>query len=79
VSCELRVDGGDNDTPADDQYDGGGGDNGGVEDPNDVVDNTTSNQQRPTGGVPLLGPAVVALAFEGVGFSVLRTSIRRDP
>ena len=29
--------------------------------------------------MPLLGIAVVALAFEGVGFSVLRTSICRDP
>ena len=30
-------------------------------------------------GVPLLGIAVVALAFIGVGASVLRISFRRDP
>ena len=51
-----------------------------MDDPSDAVDSTTSNKPLPpTGGVPLLGIAVVALAFVGVGFSVLRTSICRDP
>jgi len=87
VSCELRVDGGDNDSPADDQYDGGGGDNGGgnddgggVDDPDDVVDNTTSNKPLPdTGGLSLVGPALLGLTLVGVGISVLSTSVRRDP
>jgi hypothetical protein len=51
-----------------------------VDNPNDVIDDTTSKKPLPnTGGVPLLGLAVGALAFVGVGFSVLRTSSRRDP
>ena len=84
--------GGQGDTPADDQYnDGGGGSNDGggdmsnddgggdVDNPNDVIDDTTSKKPLPnTGGVPLLGLAVGALAFVGIGFSVLRASIRRD-
>ena len=63
-------------TPVEDQYDDGGD----VNSPEDVMDNTKSKKPLPsTGGVPLLGLAVGALAFVGVGFSVLRTSIRRDP
>ena len=63
---------------ADDQYnDGGGGD---LNNPKDVIQDTTSKKPLPnTGGVPLLGIAVVALAFLGVGASVLRISFRRDP
>ena len=90
LACETYPyddDGDDNnDTPADDQYDGGGDDNGGVDDggdvddPGDVIDNTKSKKALPpTGGVPLLGLAVGALAFMGVGFSVIRASTRRDP
>jgi hypothetical protein len=90
LACETYPydDGGDdNDTPADDQYDDGGGDDDGgvddgddVDDPDDVIDDTTSKKPLPdTGGVPLLGLAVGALAFVGVGFSVLRTSVRRNP
>ena len=68
--------GDDNGTAADDQYDDGGD----VDNPKDVIDNTTSKKPLPpTGGVPLLGLAVVALGLVGVGFSVLRASIRRDP
>jgi hypothetical protein len=45
-----------------------------------VIPDTTSKKPLPdTGGVPLLGLAVGALALVGVGFSVLRTSIRRGP
>ena len=72
---------------ADDQYNDGGANDGGandgatdVDNPNDVIDDTTSKKPLPnTGGVPLLGLAVGALALAGVGFSVLRASIRRDP
>ena len=78
------------DTAADDQYNGGGNNDGGgdvsnddggdVNNPKDVIPDTTSKKPLPnTGGVPLLGLAVCALALVGVGFSVLRTSIRRDP
>ena len=68
--------GDENGTPAGDQYDDGGDANN----PADVIDNTTSKKPLPpTGGVPLLSLAVGALALVGVGFSVLRTSIRRDP
>jgi hypothetical protein len=74
-------------TPAGDQYDDGGGDDGNIDDgggdvnnPDDVIDNTKSKKPLPpTGGVPLLGLAVGALALAGVGFSVLRASIRRAP
>ena len=60
---------------ADDQYDGGDVDN-----PKDVIPDTTSKKPLPnTGGVPLLGLAVGALALVGVGFSVLRNAIRREP
>lgn len=46
----------------------------------DVMKETISKKPLPpTGGAPLLGLAVGALALVGVGFSVLRTSIRRDP
>ena len=71
-------------TAADDQYnDGGAGNNddggGDVDNPNDVIDDTTSKKPLPnTGGVPLLGLAVCALALAGVGFSVLRISTRHD-
>ena len=66
---------------ADDQYnDGGANDGGDVNNPDKVIPDTTSKKPLPnTGGVPLLGIAVGALALAGVGFSVLRTSIRRDP
>jgi hypothetical protein len=60
---------------ADDQYDGGDVDN-----PKDVIPDTTSKKPLPnTGGVPLLGLAVGALVLVGVGFSVLRNAIRREP
>ena len=71
----------DSDTTApDDQYDDGGVNDGGdVNNPKDVIPDTTSKKPLPdTGGVPLLGLAVCALALAGVGFSVLRTSIRHD-
>jgi len=66
---------------ADDQYDDGGANDGGdVSNPKDVIPDTTSKKPLPnTGGVPLLGLAVCTLALAGVGFSVLRTSIRRNP
>jgi hypothetical protein len=87
LACETypyENSGDDNGTPVDGQYDDGGGDDGGVDDgvddPNDVIDNTNSKKPLPnTGGVSLLGIAVVALALVGVGASVLRISIRRDP
>ena len=73
-------------TAADDQYndgganDGGANDGGDVNNPKDVIPDTTSKKPLPnTGGVPLLGLAVGALALAGVGFSVLTASIRRDP
>ena len=66
-------------TPTEDQY--GNNDGGGdVDNPKDVIDDTTSKKPLPnTGGVPLVGLAVGALALAGVGFSILRASIRRDP
>ena len=71
---------------ADDQYNDGGAaddqynDGGDVDNPKDVIDDTTSKKPLPnTGGVPLLGLAVGALALVGVGFSVLRNAIRREP
>ncbi len=68
---DQYIDGG----AADDQYDGGDVDN-----PKDVIPDTTSKKPLPnTGGVPLLGLAVGALALVGVGFSVLRNAIRREP
>jgi len=83
--------GDDNGTAADDQYNGGDvsndddsdvsndDDSGDVSNPKDVIPDTTSKKPLPnTGGVPLLGLAVCALAFVGIGFSVLRSSIRRD-
>jgi len=86
VSYQIAVDacGGDlppqqggSDTPAGDQYNGGGGD---VDNPKDVIPDTTSKKPLPnTGGMPLLGLAIGALALAGVGFSVLRASIRREP
>jgi hypothetical protein len=89
VRYQLAVDacGGDappqqggSDTPAGDQYDDGGDNGGDVNSPEDVIDNTKSKKVLPpTGGVPLLGLAVGALAFMGVGFSVLGISFRRDP
>jgi hypothetical protein len=61
---------------AGDQYNNGGD----VNNPDKVIPDTTSKKPLPnTGGVPLVGLAVVALALVGVGFSVLGTSIRRDP
>ena len=67
-------------TAANDQYnDGGANNDGGVSNPKDVIPDTTSKKPLPnTGGVPLLGLAVCALALAGVGFSVLRTSTRHD-
>jgi len=51
-----------------------------VNNPDKVIPDTISKKPLPdTGGVPLLGLAVGALALVGVGFSVLRTSRRRDP
>jgi hypothetical protein len=86
VSYQIAVDACGGDLPpqpggpgnaAGDQYDDGGGD---VNDPDKVIPDTTSKKPLPnTGGVPLVGLAVLALALVGVGFSVLRTSIRRDP
>ena len=61
--------GGNNGTAAGDQYN-----------PDDVIPDTTSKKPLPnTGGVPLPAFAFGALALIGVGFSVLRTSTRRDP
>ena len=61
---------------AGDQYNDGGGD---VNNPDKVIPDTTSKKPLPnTGGVPLLGLAVGALALLGVGFSVLGISIHRD-
>ncbi len=84
VSYQIAVDACGGDLPpqpggsgnaAGDQYD-----DGGVNDPDEVIPDTTSKKPLPnTGGVPLVGLAVVALALVGVGFSVLGTSIRRDP
>jgi len=74
--------GDDNDTAADDQYNDGDTNDGGgdVSNPDKVIPDTTSKKPLPdTGGVPLVGLAVGALALAGVGFSVFRTSIRRDP
>jgi hypothetical protein len=86
VSYQIAVDACGGDLPpqpggpgnaADDQYNNGGGD---VNDPDDVIPDTTSKKPLPnTGGVPLVGLAAVALALVGLGFSVLGTSIRRDP
>jgi len=60
--------------------DAGNADAGNTNSEEDVIDDTISEKTLPnTGGVPLLGLAAVALALVGVGFSVLRTSIRRDP
>jgi len=54
-------------------------DGGDVSNPKDVIPDTTSKKPLPnTGGVPLLGLAVCALAFVGIGFSVFRSSIRRN-
>jgi len=54
-------------------------DGGDVSNPKDVIPDTTSKKPLPnTGGVSLLGLAVCALAFVGIGFSVFRSSIRRD-
>jgi hypothetical protein len=59
---------------------GGPSDQGPVNSSNGVIPDTTSGGPLPnTGGVPLLGFAAGALVLFGVGFSVLRTSIRRDP
>jgi hypothetical protein len=60
---------------------GSGGPNPGpVDNPNGVIPDTTSGRPLPdTGGVPLLGLAVGALALVGVGLSVVRASIRRGP
>ena len=84
VSYEVAVDACGGDLPpqpggsgnaAGDQYN-----DGDVNNPDEVIPDTTSKKPLPnTGGVPLVGSAVVALALVGVGFSVLRTSIRRDP
>jgi len=61
-------------TATDDQYN-----DGDVNNPDKVIPDTTSKKPLPdTGGVPLFGVAVGALALVGVGFSVLRASIRRD-
>jgi hypothetical protein len=86
VSYQIAVDACGGDLPpqpggsgnaAGDQYNDGGGD---MNNPKDVIDDTTSKKPLPpTGGVPLPGLAVGALALAGVGFSVLRTSIHRDP
>ena len=82
ATTEVTTPQSDTGTAADDQYnDGGGGNNDGgdVSNPKDVIPDTTSKKPLPnTGGVPLLGLAVGALALVGVGFSVLRASIRRD-
>jgi hypothetical protein len=67
--------GDDDGTAAGDQYDGGDTNN-----PDKVIPDTTSKGPLPnTGGVPLLGLAVIALALVGAGFSILGASIRRDP
>jgi hypothetical protein len=80
VACEElphRPASGDGGAPAADQYNDGGSD---VNNPDKVIPDTTSKKPLPdTGGVPVVGLAVVTLALVGVGFSVLRTSNRRDP
>jgi hypothetical protein len=81
ATTEVTTPQSDTGTAADDQYNGGGGNNDGgdVSNPKDVIPDTTSKKPLPnTGGVPLLGLSVCALALVGVGFSVLRHSIRRD-
>ncbi len=67
--------GNNNGTAAGDQYNAGDDNN-----PDKVIPDTTSKRPLPnTGGVPLPALAFGALALLGVGFSVLGTSIRRDP
>ena len=83
VSYQIAVDACGGDLPpqpggsgnaAGDQYNDGGTNN-----PDKVIPDTTSKKPLPdTGGVPLGGLVVLGLALMGVGFSVLRTSIRRD-
>jgi hypothetical protein len=59
---------------------GNNGNDGDVNNPDKVIPGTTSSKHLPdTGGVPLLGFAAGTLALFGLGFSVLRTSIRRNP
>ena len=57
----------------DDQY------NNDVDDPNDVVDNTESDEPLPnTGGVPLLGLAAFGLICVFAAFALFRPATRRD-
>src|SRR5215207_4173836 len=82
-ACETFPydDSGGDDTAVDDQYDDGGANDGDdVNNPDKVIPDTTSKKPLPdTGGMPLVGLAVGALALAGVGISVLRASICRDP
>jgi hypothetical protein len=56
-------DGDNDDTPADDQYDSNGDDPGDVNNPDDVMDDTTPGKPLPkTGGIPLVLGAGVLLA-----------------
>ena len=58
---------------------GNNGNGGGVHNPDKVIPDTTSKKPLPnTGGVPLLGLAIGVTALVGAGFSILRTSRRRD-
>jgi hypothetical protein len=60
-------------TNSGDQYDNG------TDNPDDVIDDTISDQPLPnTGGVPLLGLAVVGCIFIFGALAVLRPVIRRD-
>ena len=78
--CGIAANGnGDNDGNGGD-VNGGDVNSGDVNNPDKVIPDTTSKKPLPdTGGVPLLGLAAVALALVGAGFSILRTSTRRDP
>ena len=67
------------DDGAADMDDGGRTNAGDVDSEDDVIRDTISEKQVPTtGGMPLLGPAVSALAFIGVGLLLLRSAVRRN-
>ena len=59
--------------------DGGDTNAGDVDSEDGVIRDTISEKPVPnTGGMPLLGPAVSALAFIGVGLLLLRSAVRRN-